>query len=112
MLPDDTQNKIKNITGGNVIEGSEDNCTTVRNLLCRSFATSTTVEIDFEGQSIVKEKQERLLEEFAFQTAFGTMKLLAAVLNQPFIAVTGRAYQILFSKYGTPSFATPSSCCQ
>jgi hypothetical protein len=50
MLSDDTRNKIKNITGGNVIEGSKDNCTAARNLLCRSFATSTTVKKEFESQ--------------------------------------------------------------
>jgi hypothetical protein len=64
MLPDDTRNKIKNITGGIVIEGSQDNCTAIRNLLCQSFPTSTTVKKDFESQSIVKEKQERFLENY------------------------------------------------
>ena len=64
MLPDDTRNKIKNITGGIVIEGSQDNCTTIRNLLCQSFPTSTTVKKDFESQSIIKEEQERFLENY------------------------------------------------
>lgn len=64
MLPDDTRNKIKNITGGKVIEGCQDNCAAIRNLLCRSFPTSTTVKKDFESQSIIKEKQERLLESY------------------------------------------------
>lgn len=64
MLPDDTRNKIKNITGGNVIEGSEDTCTAIRNLLCRSFATSTTVKKEFESQSVVKEEQKKFLENY------------------------------------------------
>jgi hypothetical protein len=57
MLPDDTGSKIKNITGGIIIEGSQDNCTTIRNLLCASFPTSTTVKEDFEGKSVIKERQ-------------------------------------------------------
>jgi len=65
MLPDDTRSKIKNITAGIVIEGSQDNCTTIRNLLCASFATSTTVKKDFEGKSVIKEKQANLLVSYS-----------------------------------------------
>ena|SRR6266498_1607357 len=65
MLPDDTRSKIKNITAGIVIEGGQDNCTTIRHLLCASFATSTTVKKDFEGKSIIKEKQANLLESYS-----------------------------------------------
>ncbi len=65
MLQDDTRSKIKNITAGVIIEGSQDNCTAVRNLLCASFPTSTTVKKDFEGKAIVKEKQAGLLEKFS-----------------------------------------------
>ena len=64
MLPNDTRSKIKNITAGIVIEGSQDNCTTIRNLLCESFPTSTTVKKDFESKAVIKEKQARLLEVY------------------------------------------------
>jgi hypothetical protein len=64
MLPNDTRSKIKNITGGIIIEGSQDYCTTVRNLLCASFPTSTTVKEDFEGKSVIKERQAVVLESF------------------------------------------------
>ena len=64
MLPNDTRSKIENITGGTVIEGSQDPCTTIRNLLCSSFPTSTTVKEDFEGKRIIKEKQAIVLEQF------------------------------------------------
>lgn len=57
MYTDDTRSKLENITKGIVIEGAADNCTTIRNLLCRSFSTSTTVKRDFESKSIAKEKQ-------------------------------------------------------
>jgi len=65
MLPDDTRNKIKNITKGIIIEGVSDNCTAVRNLLCAGFATSTTVKTDFEGKAVIKEKQASLLETYS-----------------------------------------------
>ena len=64
MLPNDTRSKIKNITGGIIIEGSQDSCTTIRNLLCASFPTSTTVKEDFEGKSVIKERQAVILESF------------------------------------------------
>ncbi len=64
MLPNDTRIKIKDITGGIIIEGSQDSCTTIRNLLCASFPTSTTVKKDFESKSITKEKQAIVLNNF------------------------------------------------
>ncbi len=64
MLPNDTRSKIKNITGGIIIEGSQDSCTTIRNLLCASFPTSTTVKEDFEGKSVIKERQAVILKAF------------------------------------------------
>ncbi len=67
MLPNDTRSKIKNITTGTVIEGSQDHCATIRNLLCTSFPTSTTVKEDFEGKSVLKEKQVAFLENFCNQ---------------------------------------------
>jgi hypothetical protein len=56
MLRDDTQSKIKNITSGTVLAGQQDTCTTARNLLCSSFATSTTVKENFEGNVVIKEE--------------------------------------------------------
>jgi len=64
MLPNDTRSKIKNITGGIIIEGGQDHCTAIRNLLCTSFPTSTTVKEDFESKSVIKEKQVVILEAF------------------------------------------------
>lgn len=62
MLPNDTRSKIKNITAGNVIEGSTDSCTAIRNYLCTGFPTSTTVKTNFEGKLLIKKEQARLLE--------------------------------------------------
>ena len=64
MLPNDTRSKIRNITGGIIIEGSQDSCMTIRNFLCSSFPTSTTVKEDFEGKSVIKERQAAILKTF------------------------------------------------
>ncbi|MDH7463307.1 hypothetical protein QEG73_18560 [Chitinophagaceae bacterium 26-R-25] len=64
MLANGTRNKIKNITAGIIVEGCEDHCATIRNLLCTSFPTSTTVKEDFESKSIIKEKQIDFIEAF------------------------------------------------
>ncbi|MBY0480830.1 MAG: hypothetical protein K2Q21_05695 [Chitinophagaceae bacterium] len=65
MLSNDTRSKIKNITAGNVIEGSTDTCTAIRNYLCTGFPTSTTVKTDFEGKLLVKKEQVRFLEIYS-----------------------------------------------
>ena len=65
MFPDDTRSKIENITQGIVIKRPQDNCTTIRNLLCASFPTSTTVKKDFESKAIIKEEQAHLLETYS-----------------------------------------------
>lgn len=68
MENNDTRSKLKNIVSGVVIEGTEDNCTAIRNLLCRSFSTSTTVKRDFESKAITKEEQAEFLKRYARQT--------------------------------------------
>ena len=65
MLPDDTRNKIENITKGIILKGLQDNCATIRNILCSSFATSTSVKTDFEGKAIIKEEQAKFLEKYS-----------------------------------------------
>lgn len=57
MFSDDIRIKIKNITERIIIEGTTDNCTTIRNFLCAGFPTSTTVKTDFESKAIIKEEQ-------------------------------------------------------
>jgi hypothetical protein len=64
MFSDDTQSKIKNITSGALLAGQQDTCTTIRNFLCASFKTSTTVKENFESNAIIKEKQVEFLELF------------------------------------------------
>ncbi len=76
MLPDDTRKRIENITAGVIIEGIPDTCTTIRNLLSASFATSTTVKTDFEGKSVIKKKQAQLLEKYSAENNLWVTDLL------------------------------------
>lgn len=67
MLNNDTREKIKSIVRGFVIEEQGDTCTAIRNLLCTSFSTSTTVKEDFESKSVIKEEQVEFLTRFCDQ---------------------------------------------
>ena len=88
MLPDDTQNKIENITAGVIIEGQPDNCTTIRNLLCASFPTSTTVKKEFESNAIIKKEQAQLIEQFCRENGLWVDELPA---EDSFLAAGGEA---------------------
>jgi len=65
MYNDDTKRKLENIVRGSLIEGNPDHCTAVRNFLCRSFSTSTTVKRDFESKLLIKKEQESGLRNYA-----------------------------------------------
>ena len=67
MFNDEIRIKLENIVNGIVIEEQGDTCTTIRNHLCASFRTSTTVKKDFEGKSIIKEKQVEFLKQLAIK---------------------------------------------
>lgn len=57
MITDEIREKLQNIIGGAIVQGQQDTCTTIRNLLCKSFETSATVKSEFESKAIIKEKQ-------------------------------------------------------
>jgi hypothetical protein len=65
MFDDEVRRKLENIIDGTVIKKQADTCTTIRNLLCAGFSTSTTVKKDFESKSVVKEEQVKFLKELA-----------------------------------------------
>jgi hypothetical protein len=65
----DPRSKLENIIRGVSIEGATDSCTTTRNLLCRSFSTSTTVKRDFESKSVIKEEQAAFLKKYAWENS-------------------------------------------
>ncbi len=94
MLSNDTRSKIKDITAGNVIEGGADTCTAVRNYLCTSFPTSTTVKTDFEGKLLVKKEQAILLESFSKEN---NLWLTTLPVQDTFFARGGEAMVYLAS---------------
>ena len=67
MLTDEIRQQLQHIIWGAVIEGQGDSCRKVRNHLCTSFSTSRTVKKDFEGQSVIKEKQSLELKKWALE---------------------------------------------
>lgn len=79
MLSNDTRRKIKDIVSGTFIKGPQDTCTTIRNFLCESFATSRTVKTEFESQSIIKEEQSRHLKKYAKEQGLWMDKLPASI---------------------------------
>jgi len=67
MLSDEIRQQLQHIIRGAIIESQGDSCRTVRNYLCTSFSTSRTVKKDFEGQSVIKEKQAVELRKWALE---------------------------------------------
>jgi hypothetical protein len=67
MFNDDTQAKLTHIIQGSRIPGQTNHCTAVRNHLCSSFTTSTTVKANFESNALIKKEQELNLREYASQ---------------------------------------------
>lgn len=65
MFSDDVRSKLQDIIQGTVIQEQPDSCTSIRNYLCRSFPTSTTVKKEFESKRLLKEEQIRFLKELA-----------------------------------------------
>jgi hypothetical protein len=65
MLSQDVRNKIQNITSGIIIKGASDHCTTIRNLLSGRYPASTNVKADFEGKSVTKEEQAKLICDYS-----------------------------------------------
>jgi len=75
MFKDEVRRKLEDIIRGAVIKEQSDTCTTIRNKLCSSFSTSTTVKKDFESKSIIKKEQERFLQEIATQNDYWVKEL-------------------------------------
>jgi hypothetical protein len=62
MISDEIRQKLQNIVRGDVLEGQEDHCTAIRNLLSKSFGSNPTVKREFESRSIVKEELAHFLK--------------------------------------------------
>jgi hypothetical protein len=65
MIADEIRKKLQNIISGTLLQGQQDHCTTIRNLLSESFETSPTVKREFESRAILKEKQAGFLKTHA-----------------------------------------------
>jgi hypothetical protein len=65
MISDEIRKKLQDIVRGALLQGQQDHCTTIRNLLCRSFGTDPTVKSEFESRAILKEKQDQFLKLYA-----------------------------------------------
>lgn len=65
MVSNEIRKKLQNIIRGDVLEGQEDHCTAIRNLLSQSFGSDPTVKREFESRSILKEEQVRFLRTHA-----------------------------------------------
>ena len=65
MFTNDVRKKLENIIAGISIEEHTDTCTSIRNRLCTSFATSPTTKRDFEGKQLIKEEQSKFLQKLA-----------------------------------------------
>ena len=61
VYSNNTKGKLANIVRQSIFELIADHCTAVRNYLCTSFSTSTTVKRNFESNVLVKKEQEAVL---------------------------------------------------
>ncbi len=82
MYNDETKRKLENIIRGSLIEGITDHCAAVRNFLCASFSTSTTVKRDFESKLLIKKEQESGLRDYATQNQLWFTHLPAQYLTR------------------------------
>jgi hypothetical protein len=62
MIADEIRKKLQDIVTGALLQGRQDHCTTIRNLLCQSFKTGPTIKSEFESKAIIKEEQSRFLK--------------------------------------------------
>jgi hypothetical protein len=65
MISDEIREQLQNIIRGELQKGQVDPCTAVRNILCESFGTGSTVKSEFESKAIIKEKQVCFLKSYA-----------------------------------------------
>jgi hypothetical protein len=96
MISDEIRQKLQNIIKGNVLEGQEDHCTAIRNLLIQSFGSNPTVKREFESRSILKEEQTRFLRERAENTGFW---MTALPVNSQYLTKGGESEIYLASDY-------------
>ncbi|MFL9485165.1 hypothetical protein ACI6Q2_20450 [Chitinophagaceae bacterium LWZ2-11] len=65
MIADESRKKLQDIIRGAILQGQQDHCAKIRNLLSQSFRTGTTVKSEFESRAIIKEEQIVFLKTYA-----------------------------------------------
>lgn len=65
MISNEIRQELQNIIRGELHQGQSDPCSTIRNLLCKSFGASPTVKSEFESRTVIKEKQVSFLRSHA-----------------------------------------------
>ncbi|HVY76197.1 MAG TPA: hypothetical protein VG890_15310 [Puia sp.] len=68
MLSDEIRTKLQDIVRGTCLQGTADHCTAIRNILIQSFGANSTAKREFEGRSLIKEKQTEFLKNYAKNT--------------------------------------------
>jgi hypothetical protein len=68
MISDEIRQKLQIIVRGELHQGQRDACTTIRDLLCKSFGASPTVKSEFESRTVIKEKQVAFIRAYAQRT--------------------------------------------
>ena len=114
MIGDEIRKKLQDIVRGTLLEGQEDHCTTIRNLLSESFETGPTVKREFESRSIIKEKQAGFLKSHAevanlwlpslpmgsqYLTKGGEAKIYLAADSRNVIKVNDSIYYATWTEY-------------
>ena len=64
-MNDEIRKQLQNIVSGTFSERQQDNCTTIRNLLCESFKANTTNKREFESKALLKKEQAGFLKAYA-----------------------------------------------
>src|SRR5215467_13625225 len=65
MISDEIRQQLQNIIRGELSQGQSDACSTIRDLLCKSFGASPTAKSEFESRAVIKEKQVNFLRSHA-----------------------------------------------
>jgi len=81
MISHEIREKLQDIVRGTRLQGAEDRCSTVRNLLVESYGAGSTVKSEFESRAIIKEEQARFLRAWAEEAGLWLSALPSGSFN-------------------------------
>jgi hypothetical protein len=100
MIPDGIREQLQNIIRGKLQEGSTDSCTTIWNLLCKSFGTSPTVKGEFESKAIKENLWLKSLPPGSqYLTEGGESKVFLSEGGQSVIKMNDAGYYATWTEY-------------